>query len=374
MKTRDEFIGSIPTSTFFSGENAVGRPVEITLTETTLVISEEQNQFVAAWPLIAVRDISHPGGELTLTQSYADRAVLKVPDLQLCNSIRAGCPKLRTQRRTSIRAWFNLFIGAVLAIFLTYLIVFQFVPKLSDHLANLVPVESERKIGVRVAELMANVLSDGNGVTFCTSPEGVVALSTMSSRMGRPSDLHTPLTVRVVDTTLINAYALPGGQILITRGLLEQADSPEEVAGVLAHEIGHIAARDPMRLSLRSAGIAGLFGILLGEFAGGTVLAFLSEAMIKSGYSQESETLADEFAHNLLRKRGLPSTPFAEFFEKILDDAEYEERQAYQNHFATHPKPEERIRKALRANAIIGAFEPVLSKSEWQALLNVCDL
>lgn len=67
---------------------------------------------------------------------------------------------------------------------------------------------------------------------------------------------------------------MPGGLIILFRGLIDAAESSDEVAAVYAHELGHVVARDPTRIALRSAGSIGVLGLLLGDFAGGAVVLF----------------------------------------------------------------------------------------------------
>ena len=84
----------------------------------------------------------------------------------------------------------------------------------------------------------------------------------------------------------------PGGRLVFFRGLLEEAENPDEVAAVLAHEIGHVVYRDPTRDALRSAGSLGVLGLLFGDFAGGTVALFIANQLINASYSQAAEARA----------------------------------------------------------------------------------
>ena len=101
-----------------------------------------------------------------------------------------------------------------------------------------------------------------------------------------------PLTVIVLDDPMVNAFAAPGGQIVFFRGMIESAESPDELAAVMAHEVGHVVARDPTRLALRSVGSVGLLGLLLGDFAGGGLIVVLADQLLDSSYSREAEEKA----------------------------------------------------------------------------------
>jgi predicted Zn-dependent protease len=170
----------------------------------------------------------------------------------------------------------------------------------------------------------------------------------------------------------VNAFALPGGHVTLLRGLLETAESPEEVAAVLAHEIGHVAHRDPTRLALRSAGSVGVLGLLLGDFAGGLVVLYLSEWLIQASYSRDAEAAADLYAHQMLASAGLPAEPMARFFQRLHD--EYGDAEGLLSHLASHPDLTGRAAAARDADTVAGTgFVPVLTAGEWADLRAICD-
>ena len=102
-------------------------------------------------------------------------------------------------------------------------------------------------------------------------------------------------------------------------GLLKKAASPEEVAGVVGHELGHVVNRDPTRLAFRSAGSVGILGMLVGDFTGGGLILVLTERLIAASYSQDAETAADEFAYEILGRAGLPTAPIGDFFDRMSE-------------------------------------------------------
>ncbi len=86
-----------------------------------------------------------------------------------------------------------------------------------------------------------------------------------------------PLKSAVVRRPEANAIALPGGHIYVFQGLIDKAETPDELAGVIAHEIGHVAHRDGTRSVLQAAGLSFLFGMLLGDFVGGGAVIFAGQ-------------------------------------------------------------------------------------------------
>ena len=86
---------------------------------------------------------------------------------------------------------------------------------------------------------------------------------------------------------------LPGGHVYVFEGLIDKAETPDELAGVIAHEIGHVAHRDGMRAVMQAAGLSFLFGMLLGDFIGGGAVVMAMRTVLQSSYSREIEAAAD---------------------------------------------------------------------------------
>ena len=87
-----------------------------------------------------------------------------------------------------------------------------------------------------------------------------------------------------------NAAALAGGYIYIFQGLIEKAESVDEVAGVIAHELGHVAHRDGTKALIQAGGLSFLFGMLLGDFVGGGAVVMAATSLLQSAYSREAES------------------------------------------------------------------------------------
>ena len=206
----------------------------------------------------------------------------------------------------------------------------------------------------------------------CTRPEGQAALAKLEARLTEGAVLPLDLTVHVLDSSYVNAFALPGGIIVFFDGLIQEADSAEEVAAVFAHEIGHVAARDPTRIALRSAGSIGVLGLLLGDFAGGAAVLFLAERVIQADYSQDAEAAADAFAHGMLMGADLPPSAIATFFERLVATGGSEPAGLVQ-HFNSHPALGDRIAAARAAEPSGALFPQALTPDEWQALRAICD-
>ncbi len=357
---------------YFDGVS--GRPVEVMVSfgERSLVIMGFDGQAVAHWPLATLKAMSEPGEPtLRLAPDLDSDERLAIADAEMARAIEAVSPGLRKRpgdRRGIGRAlaWSGAAIGAVL------LLVFVILPGLAGQLPTLIPPERERQLGDALVMQMRDLLSLGEReVQFCQEREGIAALERMAARLDGAVDLPTGLRVSVIDHPMVNALAAPGGRVLLFRGLIEDAASPEEVAGVLAHEMGHVLHRDPTVGVLRSAGTAGILGLMVGDVFGAAIVVAGSEALLNASYQREVEARADRTAVAILRDAGLPATPFAGFFRRLAE--RYGASQGVLDYLASHPALDSRAEAAAAGDTLGGgAFEPALDDAGWLALREIC--
>jgi beta-barrel assembly-enhancing protease len=172
--------------------------------------------------------------------------------------------------------------------------------------------------------LAARILSDFNLTENEQAQKYVNSLgSFVVSKIGRPEIKYY---FAIIETDEINAYAIPGGYIFLTKGALKKAGSEAVLLGILAHEIGHINERHAVRaLKIRSSGILFQMSGALGGMQ--TYLGFLEstvgkgmELLFEKGLEQKDEFSADSYAVTFLSSQGIDPKPFTEFLKKINAD------------------------------------------------------
>ncbi|MDA8906202.1 M48 family metallopeptidase [Planktomarina temperata] len=251
------------------------------------------------------------------------------------------------------------------------LMIFVIVPALAGQLAVLIPPEREAKVGSAVLRQIERLFSEQEaGDWYCTNFEGQMALEQMVQALQQGQEFPYPIQVGVVDHEMINAFALPGGHIIVMRGLIEMAEAPEHLAAVLAHELGHVAQRDPIEQALRAAGTAGLLSLVLGDATGGTVLALAGETLITAKNSRAVEARADDFALAQLAQAGVFPEALAEFFELLLEemgDPAYD-----MGWISSHPPSAARAAHAREAVQTARSYQKSISSQEWQAIQKIC--
>ena len=168
-----------------------------------------------------------------------------------------------------------------------------------------------------------------------------------------------PWRFTILNSPVVNAFALPGGYVYITRGLLALANNEAEVAGVLAHEIGHVTARHGAARQSRATGI-GLIGALATVLTGSSVVQELGQqlgGLYVAGYSRDQEYEADQLGVKYLGLAGYPRQAMADFLKRMEAQTEYmaavtgNSAGGSFDFFASHPQTEDRIGKAAASAA-----------------------
>ena len=368
---------------FFDGSSAAKHKVTLRLDEARgfLLFDGEALEQPEAWPLAELRLLRDQpaGGWLTFAlhiegedETLHHEARLSCRDGAMNAALRLAAPNL-SRRDIHKGTGVSVFTKLSLAVVAVLAMIFVILPAMATSLAYLMPREREVQFGQAVVNQMEWFLSGARtGELACDSPEGLAALAKMETRLTEAREMEYELDIKVFDHPMVNAFAAPGGQIVIVRGLLDKATSAEAVAGVLAHEIGHVENRDATIGALRAAGSAGLLSMVLGDFSGGALAVLVTEHLISSGYTREAEGLADDFALETLAKADVSSEGLASFFDYILS-LEGGSGSSLPGYLSTHPPSQARADKSRNFATAQAVTRPVLSPEDWAALKAICD-
>lgn len=222
-------------------------------------------------------------------------------------------------------------------------------------LAPLVPQSWENSMG----DAMVGDL----GGRVCHGGAGEAALAQMVAKIDPKGEARE---VVVANIPLINAITLPGGRIILFDGLLQLAQSPDEVAGVLGHELGHVRHRDTMAGLIRQLGLSVVLGGFSGD-AGG----YLNGALALS-YGREAEDAADGVAIEQMRAAHVSPAATAGFFERLGHVEGDDDAARAMTWLSSHPLSADRRARFAGAVDKNAQYAPALDTVQWKALLAMC--
>ncbi|HEY3198172.1 MAG TPA: M48 family metallopeptidase [Nitrospirales bacterium] len=255
-------------------------------------------------------------------------------------------------------------VGSVAA--LAVLIVWG-IPALAEFITPFVPVSWEVALGQSVASELAP--ASGR----CTSSKLQNSLNTIVARLvvnGSPKvyDFH----ITVLDSPIFNAFAAPGGYIVIYRPLLEATNTPDELAGVLAHEMQHVLQRHATKGLVRDLSLSLLVGAILGDVSGaGAFGVQAARRLAILHYSRATEEQADQEGMALIHAAHIDPQGMVAFFTTLEDHAAGVEPPAY---LSTHPDSNARIAALKKIASGYQSEQPtsLLPNDQWNELKKLC--
>ena len=205
------------------------------------------------------------------------------------------------------------------------------------------------------------------GGQTCNDAAGQQAFSKLVNSLRQSAGLDTSVQALVLATDVPNAFALPGGKVYLFNGLLAKAQSPDEIAGVLAHELGHLKHRDNTRELIYNGGTSFLIGLLFGDVSGSGAAIFAARSLVTSSYSRDAETNADTFSIEVMHALGRPTKPMGELMFRVTG----KQGDNGLSILAGHPLTEDRLKRMSEEDRPASG-PPLLTAKEWTALKAIC--
>lgn len=355
------------------GKTAASHDVEIKLQNENLIFEfkDQPGTSPHIWPYDQIKSphpVHHDDKSVLLTSSQNTDERLFINEPNFAKRILDQAPNITHNAHTwSLLKW-PMAIAASIVIFwgLTYIDVIS--P--ANNIARILPDSTRTTLGNGVINTLKGKRK------FCESGEGKAALNKLITRLYPATPDTINFDIKVADLKMVNAFAAPGDKIIVSGKLIKQANSPDELAGVIAHEMGHSIERHPEAGIVRALGLMTLLQIMTaGESSSFGDIAFL---LVQSGYSRSAEQQADDHAARILQKVNIDTRPLAGFFKRLTNKKKSKNtknKDKDTNFFSwinTHPASKDRIDFFNRTSR--PTTPPIMSDQEWQALKNICPI
>ena len=357
---------------FNDGQTAARREVEVELDVNGLRIGDPAGGLLAVWPYESLRHREEPfPGQPTQLRQVGEKGRLVMADPEFLAELTIRAPQLVVSRRsrfTRVAGWLGATAAGVLML---VGVLWYALPAFAGFTARLIPVSWEEALGdvtfKQFAELLAR-MEGQDSPRLCDRPGPALSvLEDLTARLAAVQDSPYRFQVTVLDGEMVNAFALPGGRIVLLRGLFDFVESPDELAAVMAHEMGHVIHQHGTEQMVESLGLTFFFGVMLGDIGSGSIGLF-GETMLTSAFSRDAEREADQNALSALADAGLASGGLADFFRRLQGTED--DMPAAFNLLSTHPSHGERIALAEQAGQ---AGAAALTAAQWDTLKTICD-
>lgn len=361
---------------YFDGRTTARHPVTIVLAPSgfELHIADGTRAF---WPYgdILQTQGSYAGEPVRLERGRPLPEAVVVEDPAFLDALRhfarENAAQFEGPRHRASLASLVLLAGAASLVLIAGMILWG-IPALADLVTPVIPTSWEVALGESVVPQLAPADRRCTDDRLRNSVDGIVA-RLAAAQPDSPYRFH----VTVVDGPVFNAFAAPGGQIVVFRKMLQSAEKPEDLAGVLAHEMQHIARRHAMKALVRDLSTAAIVGAVFGDITGiGALAVQAGRTLTTLHYSRETEAEADREGLRLLQAARVDPAGMIRFFETLKKQAGDAGLPAY---LSTHPDTDERLAamKALAAAMTEGTDLksvpiPLLEDAQWDEVKKLC--
>ena len=357
---------------YLDGVSAVRRPVTVRLARTGLELTRHDGGATRFWPFIEIRQTqgTYAGEVVRLERGAGLTEALLVDDVAFLRALHATAPEAAARRfhdpgRRRRRVYLTAGAGAgVIALGLS--LYLWGIPALGGIAAARVPVAWEVSLGDAV---VGHLVPPGKRCEDARRQQALEAIVSALLR-GAPGQPYR-FRLTVVDDASVNAFAAPGGALVLFRGLLERTARAEELAGVLAHEIQHVLHRHGTRMVFQRASTGLLLAAVAGDVSG--LMAFGLETARTLGdlrYSRQNEEEADRDGLRMLMAAGIDPGGMLEFFRKVA--TRETAMGAPPRYLSSHPPSADRVERLKALAAAAPPAPPLLPDSDWADVTKVC--
>lgn len=350
---------------YYDGVSAQRHEAEVTISSHGLIIKAVGQE--TEWPYGSITQSQGSYESEHVRLEKGDEALV-VPERDFMDSLRTVAPSAASsfgKPEDARKLLLKLPLIAALVIAFCLAAYFWVIPGASDLIADNLPISLEERLGSAFADELRGVMPECKAQASSAPVEKIV--NTLGSTAASPYKFK----VYILKNPMVNALAAPGGHIVVFSGLLEKTESPEELAGVLAHEMEHVILRHSTRSMARSISTGALLSIVFGN----TGMSGAVHAIGNMRYSREFEEEADRQGAELLLRAGIDPRGMVKFFEGLengSDNGGGAVKKAA-TYLSSHPLTEDRARyleNMLEGRGIKAA--PLMPGIDWEKTKKGC--
>ncbi len=333
--------GALPpklAATFYDGQRSRPHEVELQIGPGGVALRGQELQREYDWN--HTRMSEHLQHSPRLIQ-FADGTYCEVADQQALETALGAVGYRDSWVARSQQRWSRVIVAMMLLVAVIFAMYRWGLPVASDFAARRIPPAVEDGIGVRAMGVVEQQFAPSK-LPPAQRDRVQHLFDSIAPRDGR----KFRLVLRDGGPLGANAFALPGGTVVVTDQLVELAPEDAALEGVLAHEIGHVENRHLMRRIISGTVTGAVVALIAGDVSG--LMAALPAALAELSYSRDMEREADAYAVDLLKRRGIPVDAFADLLQQLQSAHHAGEEHGWARYLRTHPDAEARI-AAIRA-------------------------
>lgn len=323
---------------FYDGQSSVSRKALLNLTSGFWIIRYTDENFQShsvKWDINELRSIGVLNGAQVFRYGSFPQQLIECHEEDLISILKQQYPNAKFLKTNTfeLKGWKNIVAATLLLIGLLVSVYLYVLPPCAEFLADQIPQDIETSLGIS----MLNSFIDGS--------EKDAELSLLVNQFAKNIDFNTtyPIEITVVKKDEINAFALPGGQIVVYDGILKKMKNGGELAALLSHEVAHIEYKHSLKSISRS--LSGyIFVSLVFNDVNGITTTLVDNANILNNlsYSRALETDADHRALNTLKANNINQQGVVDLFETLKSGHDF----SYLKFLSTHPLTDDRIKYA----------------------------
>lgn len=355
---------------YYDGKSPVRHNVVVTITRDGLKIVKADNTFLW-WSLDEINQTNdvYSEDEVKLERGKETPEILLIDDISFIQTLKDISPSVKRNFKpvVSNTRWLRYALSILIGSILTIIILYKWLlPAFADFAANFVPVSWEEKLGKNYKEYFVTEYE------VCEEKELTERIDQIKQKLVKTiNKTDYKYNITILDSGFVNAFALPGGEVVIFKGLIEKSKRPEELAGVMAHEMQHIEQKHSTKILIKNTAFDLFLSTITGSSDGVGTAINVAKTVGLLAYRRSEEASADTEGLKMLIDARIDPNGLTDFFHTMKK--EYGNMPDIFKYISTHPDTEDRIDKL---DTMIKGYsfkpEKLLPEVDWDKTRMLC--